>query len=147
MLFRSALVKNQLKEVSNFEDEDIEKFNGKFLHRDIYKEILKFNNVKIEEDGIVCQMNHYGVLVKYYFGKPGGIFPNADRAINDWDSQPTIAKDKIAFDLSSLNNLIKAMPYNTSNVEFVPKSDCVFVKSSKDSFNSIAILMTKHLEC
>ena len=42
-----------VSEISNLSDEDIEKLNGKLIDCNDYKDLLKFDVIKVESDGIV----------------------------------------------------------------------------------------------
>ena len=46
------LVKNRISEISGLEKHEVEALNGKFLHADLYKDMLKYDNIMIAEDGI-----------------------------------------------------------------------------------------------
>ena len=47
-----VLVKNDLSVCSSISQEQIEILNGKLLHKDAYKEILKYDVIDISEEGI-----------------------------------------------------------------------------------------------
>lgn len=61
------LVKNRISEISGLEKHEAEALNGKFLHADLYKDMLKYDNIMIAEDGIECSKGDDKVF--FYFSK------------------------------------------------------------------------------
>ena len=49
------LVRNRISEISGLNESEIEALNGKFLHADFYKDMLKYDSIMIAEDGIECK--------------------------------------------------------------------------------------------
>lgn len=52
------LAKNRISEISGLEDHEITALDGKFLHADFYKDMLKYDNIMIAEDGIECSKDN-----------------------------------------------------------------------------------------
>lgn len=75
-----VLVRNNISECSNLNEEDIEKLNGKCLYRNTYKNILTYEFIKVEDDGIRC---FKGYEVCFY--KFGNIekYPNMELVVRD----------------------------------------------------------------
>lgn len=72
-------IRAKITALGEFSDEEVEKLNGKRLHYKHYKEILKYNEVIIEDDSILCCGNSYDP-VRFYFmcdkNASGVRFPN-----------------------------------------------------------------------
>ena len=61
-----AMLVSPVREISNLSDEDIEKLNGKLIDCNDYKDLLKFDVIKVEPDGIVG-IAKTGAETKYLF--------------------------------------------------------------------------------
>ena len=61
-----ALLVVPVKEISTLSDEDIEKLNGKLIDSNSYKDLLKFDVIRVEPDGIVG-IAKTGAETKYLF--------------------------------------------------------------------------------
>ena len=61
-----VILVSPVREISNLSDEDIEKLNGKLIDCNDYKDLLKFEVIKVEPDGIVG-IAKTGAETKYIF--------------------------------------------------------------------------------
>ena len=61
-----VILVSPVKEISNLSDEDIEKLNGKLIDGNDYKDLLKFDVIRVETDGIVG-IAKTGAETKYLF--------------------------------------------------------------------------------
>ena len=61
-----AMLVSPVREISNLSDEDIEKLNGKLIDSNSYKDLLKFDVIRVETDGIVG-IAKTGAETKYLF--------------------------------------------------------------------------------
>ena len=61
-----AILVSPVREISNLSDEDIEKLNGKLIDSNSYKDLLKFDVIRVETDGIVG-IAKTGAETKYLF--------------------------------------------------------------------------------
>ena len=59
------LIKADINDISNFTDEEIELLNGKLLHSNQFKQIVKADEVTIEETGITAKYEYFEI--KYLF--------------------------------------------------------------------------------
>ena len=74
-----AMLVTPVSEISNLSDEDIEKLNGKLIDGNDYKDLLKFDVIKVESDGIVG-IAKTGAETKYLFKDYQ--FPNYKAVMN-----------------------------------------------------------------
>ena len=59
------LVRNRIEEISNLTGPEIDLLDGKAIHADVYREILKYNTITVTDDGIEC--THANFKAFYYF--------------------------------------------------------------------------------
>jgi len=134
------LVKNYLKECSTFSDDDIEKLNGKFLSPLDYADILKYDIVSVEPNGLRCKKNNRSVLF-YFADVPELKFPNADALIERNISMKNEPVEKISINIKLLQQLNKSL-YNSDKCELEFKSEGVVLFRSKDKFDKgIGLIM------
>ena len=104
-----VLVRNRIEEMSTFEQADIDALDGKFLQAQFYKDILKYDDCLISEDGIECHKGDvkaffyftaFGDDVKYY---------NADKVLEDILNKMTVPLPSIAFDIRNMERMRKAL--------------------------------------
>jgi hypothetical protein len=74
-----ALLVVPVKEISTLTDEDIDNLNGKLIDRNDYKDLLKFDVIRVEIDGIVG-IAKTGAETKYLFRDYG--YPDYKAVIN-----------------------------------------------------------------
>lgn len=103
------LVKNRLDEMSSFEQEDIDALDGKFLQAQFYKDILKYDDCLISDEGIECHKGDDKAF--FYFTSFGDEtkYPNADKVLEDALNKPTVPLPTIAFDIKNMERLRKAL--------------------------------------
>ena len=130
-----CLVVAKISEISNFSDEQIEKLNGKYIHRESFKRLIKEDYVQIVDDGFLCISDEAKQLI--YFGEVDN-FPNvrslfvADRC----------ELNKIGIDPSKLAVLQACLPYKYSKLEFGKnKLSTIFVSDAQGAFESKGIVM------
>lgn len=86
-----ALLVVPVKEISTLSDEDIDKLNGKLIDGSDYKDLLKFDTIRVETDGIVG-IAKSGAETKYLFRDYR--YPDYKAVINGvsvCDKTPTIS--------------------------------------------------------
>lgn len=70
-------VKAKVAEFADFDENEVELLNEKFLHKDIFKKVLSCKMVKVREDGIVDMI--HGTV--YPWAKEDGKYPNIEAVI------------------------------------------------------------------
>ena len=98
----NILVKNKLEEFCNAENTDL--LEGKLLHCDSYKEILKYEIIQIAEDGIECVDKH-NEKAFFYFSSSECMYPNADKALMDARLKPSVPLPQISINLNFIERL------------------------------------------
>lgn len=103
---QEILVKNRIDEISGLEPHEIEALNGKFLHADFYKEMLKYDSIMIAEDGIECTKDDNKAF--FYFSKFEK-YPDAERVLSNALRKPPVALPEVSFDMKLIQRLNKAL--------------------------------------
>ncbi len=104
-------VKAKIEDISDFEEEDIAILNGKAIHANSYRELLKYKSVSVKEDGFHTY-NKFGKEVICRFAELEGIkMPNIDQVLTDSLNNLENATFTPAFGLCGVNftKLVKAM--------------------------------------
>lgn len=100
------LVKNRISEISGLEECEAEALNGKFLHADLYKDMLKYDNIMIAEDGIECSKGDDKVF--FYFSEFDK-FPDAEKVLQNALNMKPVPLPQFSFDMKVIQRLNKAL--------------------------------------
>lgn len=107
--------------VHDFEPDEIALLNGKFIHRSLFQEILKYNFLNILPDGFQGINDHY--KIKFNVDQPDASYPDAHKvlegALNNIKSDKS-SINHIGLNPSFLKRLTNAFVYNNEqNVELL----------------------------
>ena len=83
------LVKQHLS-LHGFTDEEISQMNGKAVHKDTFKEILRYDQVKVISGQFVCSKGR--VTVKIDFDRIQGNYPNYEAVIPKGKPEPSVVR-------------------------------------------------------
>ena len=100
------LVRNRISEISGLNESEIEALNGKFLHADFYKDMLKYDSIMIAEDGIECGKGNDKAF--FYFSTFEN-YPNVEKALQDALNKQTVPLPQFSFDMKLIQRLNKAL--------------------------------------
>ena len=64
-----VLVKIDLQATSNLQKETLDIINGKYIHKEVWKEIWKCDVLEFEEDKIVCHKDGIKKIFEYVRGR------------------------------------------------------------------------------
>lgn len=101
-------VRNDLHECSSLKAESIERLNGKNIHNDMYKHLLRYNTIEIEESGIRA-FNDVGFVFLPFIEAE---YPDVESIIERALQSPEIQLTRIGLNLKHLTNLYKSL-YNS----------------------------------
>lgn len=104
-----VLVRNRLDEMSTFEQADIEALDGKHLPAQFYKDILKYDDCLISDEGIECHKGDDKAFFYFMDFKDDVKYPNADKVLEDALNNMTVPLPTIAFDFQNMERLRKAL--------------------------------------
>jgi len=69
----------KIGEISNLSEDDIKKLDGKLIHLNGYRQLLKYNTIEILEDGILAKGDEFEVKVLFKDLK----YPNFSKIVED----------------------------------------------------------------
>lgn len=75
------LVRIDLKQIDALTPEQLEILDGKFLHKEVWKEIYKCDSVEFDDNGIYCHKN--GIKKTFDYSNPNGEFFDTDSVVKD----------------------------------------------------------------
>lgn len=132
-------VKNRIEEISGLNPAEIEALNGKFLQSEFYRDMLKYEEILIAEDGIECKNGDDRVF--FYFStveKPLDI----KKVIDEHLSMEPMAVEHISLNMKHLMDLSKAM-YQCESCTFTFHGEGrgVVLKSNDEDVNSVGLIM------
>ena len=107
-----VLIVTDIAEISNLEQGDIDKLNGHLVNAKMYREILRYGNIKVVDDGIECvkyigTLNEMTVLYKFRNKDDQGVFPNYKSIYKQKPMNKLSSKEfKTSFLCESLNIIL-----------------------------------------
>ena len=136
------LVKNKIEECSTIEIDQIEILSNKMLHRDHYKDILKYDVVEISDEGIEARKGAEKAF--FYFATDDSMkYPSAEKLMQDTLNKQNVNTPRIGFKLEYLDRLRKSL-HDSDSCEFRFKGDSlnttVILESASDNA-SIGLIM------
>ena len=130
-----CLVVAKISEISTFTNEEIEKLNGKFIHRESFKRLIKEDFVQITDDGFLCISDNRKQLI--YFSEVEG-YPN-------W--KPLFvgkgcSLSNFGIDPKKLLELQSCLPYKKVKVEFGKNErSAIFISDGSGVYESKGLIM------
>lgn len=100
------LARNRISEISGLEEHEIEALNGKMLHADFYKDMLKYDNIMISEDGIECSK---GDDKAFFYFSTFEKYPDAEKTLQDALNMQTTPIPQVNFNMYLMQRLNKAL--------------------------------------
>ncbi|MCZ2855456.1 MAG: hypothetical protein O2U62_00005, partial [Candidatus Bathyarchaeota archaeon] len=123
-------------------ESEIEALNGKFLHADFYKDMLKYDSIMIAEDGIECAKGNDKAF--FYFSKFEK-YPDAEKVLQDALNRQTVPLPQFCFDMKLLQRLNKALYRSDScTATFKGVGNPVIFDSMDSEVSSVGLFMTLH---
>lgn len=134
------LAKNRISEISGLNDAEIEALNGKLLHRDFYKDMLKYEELLISEEGIECHKGEDKAF--FYFSKIDGKYPDTEKVLQDAMNKSNKEISQISFNIKNMIRLSDALyQFDRCTVNFKGQFESVVFYSMDDDVSSIGLLM------
>ena len=130
-----CLVVAKISEISTFTNEEIEKLNGKFIHRESFKRLIKEDFVQITDDGFLCISDNRKQLI--YFSEVEG-YPN-------WKPlfvEKGCSLSNFGIDPKKLLELQSCLPYKKVKVEFGKNErSAIFISDGSGVYESKGLIM------
>lgn len=132
------LVKNRISEISTFDDSEIEALNGKSIHMDFYRDMLKYDEVLISDEGVEC---HKGDNKAFFYFSEFDKKPDFEAVINDAMNKQTTPLPQVSFDMRKIKDLNSALGVgNQCIVTFKGVGNAMIVEGIKGE-NNLGLLM------
>jgi len=114
------IVKQSLRE-HGFNEVEIEIMNGKFLHKDAFNEVFRYDNVKVSEEGFNCidKKNNVSALIR--FSHIEGKYPNY-KSLFETDKQKEVDEIGLKGSLLKRINDISLSCIKTYKFQFYGKN-------------------------
>lgn len=134
------LAKNRISEISGLNDAEIEALNGKLLHRDFYKDMLKYDELLISEEGIECHKGDDKAF--FYFSNIEGKYPNADMVLQDALNKKNDPVSQITFSVNNMTRLNESLyESDRCTVNFKGQFQPIVLYSMDEDVSSVGLLM------
>lgn len=134
------LVKNDLTACSNLSPEQIALLDGKLLHADHYKNILKYDTIEVSEEGIEAKKG--GNKAFFYFTESDK-YHDVEKTLNDALNHMSIPMSQVGLDVKLVQYISKAL-CTDGRFKFTFKGECAPViceNIDSDYLNCIGIIM------
>ena len=136
------LVRNPISEISTFDEQEAAALDGKSLHMDFYKDMLKYDEVLISEDGLECHKGDEKAF--FYFTETK--MPDFEKVLQDALHSPAVNIGEIGFNIALLQRLSKAMGgRNETKMTFKGAGKPIIIEPCDDASTSIGLLMPIHI--
>lgn len=136
------LVRNRIAEISGLNESEIDALNGKFLHADFYKDMLKYDSIMIAEDGIECAK---GNDKAFFYFSTFEKYPDAEKVLQYALNKQTVPLPQFSFDMKLLQRLNKALYKSDScTATFKGVGNPVVFDSMDSEVGSVGLFVTLH---
>lgn len=136
------LVRNRISEISGLNESEIEALNGKLLHADFYKDMLKYDSIMIAEDGIECAK---GNDKAFFYFSTFEKYPDAEKVLQDALNKQTVPLPQFSFDMKLMQRLNKALYQSDScTATFKGVGNPIIFDSMDEEVSSVGLFMTLH---
>lgn len=136
------LVRNRISEISGLNESEIEALNGKFLHADFYKDMLKYDSIMIAEDGIECSK---GNDKAFFYFSTFEKYPDAEKVLQDALNKQTVPLPQFSFDMKLIQRLNKALYQSDScTATFKGVGNPIIFDSMDAEVSSVGLFMPLH---
>lgn len=141
----SILVKNRISEISTFDEAEISALNGKMLPAEHYKDILKYDECLISEEGIEATKGDDRAF--FYFKNPGdGSYPDADRVLQGTLNLQTVPMLEIAFNIKLIDRMAQGLSnFDQCKAMFKGAGKPIVFQSIEKDVSSVGLLMPIYL--
>lgn len=142
------LVKNKIEECSSIDAEQIKILENKYLHKDHYRDILKYDLIEISEEGVEARKVNGGEKAFFYFSNPDNYkYPNAERLLQEVLNKQNVHTCDVGFNLKFMDKLRKAL-FDSNSCKFRFKGDNINLNVILESIStnmSMGLIMPLNL--
>ena len=127
-----------IKEYSDFTDEEIEKLDGKLIHGKKFEELIKYDNVLIDKEGFHVIYGRNGDEL-FPFSQNIGKYVDYNRLFIEHQNSDIYS---IGLDMELISTLQKILPYRAIKITFgVDAKSAIIVTDADGIYKSKAIIM------
>lgn len=139
------LVRNRIEEMSTFDEEEIAAMDGKLLPAEHYKDILKYDECLISDEGIEAVKGADRAF--FYFKEPdGGLYPDTDKALRDALAVPTVPMPEIGFYVENMSRMAQALSnFDQCKAMFKGAGKPIVFQSIVEGVSSVGLLMPLYI--
>lgn len=116
------LVKNKIDECSTIDPEQIKLLENKYLHKDHYRDILKYDIIQISEEGIEAHKTNGGEKAFFYFSNADYKYPSAENLLQSILNKQNAELSDVGLNLKSVDRLRKSL-FDSDRCRFRFKGD------------------------
>jgi len=130
-----VLVKRSLA-LDDFNDDEVLEMEGKFIHADLYKEILRYDIVEIKDGKIICSKDN--VKAVFEFSECDSNYPNWKAVI---PNDSLIECDEIGIAAKNLKLVHSVSSDDNTRFKFYGKNKAILIKGSSTTWDEETILI------
>lgn len=130
-----VLVKRSLK-LDNFTDEEIEQMNGKFVHSDTYKELMRYDHIEVVDGAFQCTKGEVNATIQ--FNTPPTEYPNWLSVIPVGD---TVELGEVGIGAQNLKLVQSLASDSNTRFKFYGPSKPILIKGSETGWDEEMILI------
>lgn len=139
------LVKQKLETVHGMNVDEVKNLEGKFLHRELLRELEKYEVVRFEKEHIYALKS--GVEAKFSYSSEPGKYPNCDAVIPRIEGERSV--EAIGFDHNILKNLVSAMTPFIGGHKYSfsgPNKGIIVTGREYDIVDELGMIMPTHID-
>lgn len=123
----------------------IQALDGKLLHSLFFKDMLKYDDILISDDGIECHKKNDKAF--FYFADENLKYPNAEKAIQNYLAKPSVPLPQISFNMVLFDIMRKALyECDLCTATFKGVNDAIIFDSMVEDVSSIGLIMPLYNE-
>ena len=123
----------------------IQALDGKLLHSLFFKDMLKYDDILISDDGIECHKKNDKAF--FYFADENLKYPDAEKVIQNHLAKPSVPLPQISFNMGLFDIMRKALyECDRCTATFKGVNDAIIFDSMVEDVSSIGLIMPLYNE-
>ena len=135
------IVKQLLKSTSLLNDDQIKKLEGKFIHRNVWAELVDCYELLVENDTIVCR-NEAGKVI-FEFAQHAMLFPDVETVLDKYSVNPT---NQIGLNPKYIGTLSKIFDSTQLKFQFDSHKAALITNMQTENHIEMAYLMALSID-
>ena len=130
----------------NISEEELKRLDGKCIHRDVFKQLLKYKQIEIREDCIVATLGHhtitYSLIDESEMASPG-----FEKVIEEENTKERTPVTGIGINTEFLNDLAIAMGCASAvKLDFTSYKSKIYVTDTSQLNDALGVIMPTVIE-